>query len=347
MGIVNVELYPLIAPHHVKNFDSLVSKQFYDTTAFHRVIPGFMIQGGDPNSRHGPKSTWGSGDPSQPTVNAEFSILSHQRGILSAARDTNINSANSQFFICVAADTWLDGQYSIYGHVISGMDIVDTIVNSPRDANDCPLTKIEMFVTYIGSNDSVPDPPLLYTPISGTQNVGINKPLKWFSQSGDIMYHVEVATDSLFSNIFKSKDLITNNWTVTQLNDSTIYYWRVKSNNGGHWSADYSQVWNFSTLGYTSVKELSFIKKGFRLEQNHPNPANGQTGITFFTPEKEKIVITLYDPEGKEIALLVNDEKLPGEYQVMLDMNKFPSGIYFYRMQAEGVSCTRKLILEK
>ena len=128
LGTTTVELFPNIAPLQTRNFDSLVSVSFFDSTAFHRVIPGFMIQGGDPNSKHGPRATWGLGDPSQPLVNAEFSAAKHVRGILSAARDTPINSANSQFFICVAAAPWLDGQYSIYGHVIAGMDIVDTIV---------------------------------------------------------------------------------------------------------------------------------------------------------------------------------------------------------------------------
>src|ERR1044071_3455603 len=95
LGIIRVELFPTIAPKHVINFDSLVSFKFYDTTAFHRVIPNFMIQGGDPNSRHGPTSTWGQGQPSQPKVPAEFSpYLSHLRGTLSAARlSNNINSA--------------------------------------------------------------------------------------------------------------------------------------------------------------------------------------------------------------------------------------------------------------
>src|SRR4051812_17255131 len=80
IGTINIELFPLIAPLHTINFDSLTSAQFYDTTAFHRVIPGFVIQGGDPNSRHGPTSTWGQGQPGQPTVMAEFSSLKHKRG---------------------------------------------------------------------------------------------------------------------------------------------------------------------------------------------------------------------------------------------------------------------------
>src|SRR6185369_17262738 len=101
LGDIFIELYPTLAPHHVRNFDSLVSYSFYDTTAFHRVVPGFVIQGGDPNSRHGAPSTWGYGQPGQPTVNAEFSnFLKHKKGVLSAARSTNINSATSQFFIC-------------------------------------------------------------------------------------------------------------------------------------------------------------------------------------------------------------------------------------------------------
>src|SRR4051812_41631478 len=126
LGIINVELFPNIAPKHTRNFDSLVSQSFYDTTAFHRVIAGFMIQGGDPNSRHGPMNTWGYGQPGQPTVNAEFSVAKHLRGILSAARSANINSATSQFFICHAAAPNLNGSYSIYGRVTSGINFVDT-----------------------------------------------------------------------------------------------------------------------------------------------------------------------------------------------------------------------------
>ena len=115
------------APRAVAYWDSLVGVQFFDSTAFHRVVPGFVVQGGDPNSRRGPRSTWGFGQPNQPNVPAEFSALSHERGILSAARDMNINSANSQFFICVAAARFLNGQYTVVGKVIKGMEIVDQI----------------------------------------------------------------------------------------------------------------------------------------------------------------------------------------------------------------------------
>lgn len=144
LGEMVLELFPDLAPKHCHNFDSLVTSGFYDGTAFHRVIPGFMIQGGDPNSKNKPKDTWGYGDPSQAKVPAEFNKTKHTRGILSAARSQDPNSASSQFFICVSDATFLDGQYTVYGQVISGMDVADKIVNSPRDAKDNPNEKIEM-----------------------------------------------------------------------------------------------------------------------------------------------------------------------------------------------------------
>ncbi len=149
LGKIVIELYPDVAPKHVHNFDSLVSIGFYNGTAFHRVIPGFMIQGGDPNSKTEPREKWGYGQPGQTTVPAEFSKLQHKRGIISAARATDPNSATSQFFICVADAPFLDGKYSIFGDVVSGMDVVDKIVNSPRDAKDNPIDKIEMFIKKI------------------------------------------------------------------------------------------------------------------------------------------------------------------------------------------------------
>lgn len=108
-----------------------------------------MVQGGDPNSRSGPRDTWGFGDPSQTTVPAEFSSLQHVRGIISAARTNDPNSATSQFFICVANASWLDGKYSIYGQVLTGMNVVDTIVNSPRDVSDNPFEKVEMAIVKL------------------------------------------------------------------------------------------------------------------------------------------------------------------------------------------------------
>lgn len=149
LGKIIIQLYPDVAPKHVHNFDSLVSIHFFDGTAFHRVIPGFMIQGGDPNSKTEPREKWGFGQPGQTTVPAEFSKLSHKRGIVSAARAQDPNSATSQFFICVADAPFLDGKYSIFGEVVSGMEIADKVVNSPRDSRDNPLDKIEMFIKKI------------------------------------------------------------------------------------------------------------------------------------------------------------------------------------------------------
>lgn len=146
LGEIVVELFPDVAPQHCANFDSLVSIGFYDGTAFHRVIPNFMIQGGDPNSKDKPRETWGMGDPSQKRVPAEFSKVPHKRGILSAARSNDPNSATSQFFICVADCPWLDGKYSVFGQVVSGMDVADKIVNAERDKRDNPLEKIEMTI---------------------------------------------------------------------------------------------------------------------------------------------------------------------------------------------------------
>lgn len=323
LGTINIDLFPNIAPAHVRNFDSLVSEQFFDSTAFHRVIPGFMIQGGDPNSRHGPISTWGYGDPSQPTVNAEFSAAKHLRGILSAARDSDINSANSQFFICVAAAAWLNGQYSVYGHVTGGMNFVDTIVNSPRDANDNPLQKIEMFVTRTGSNDTVPIAPLLNIPVSGTLGVGTSRQLRWYAVSDAIYYHLEVSTDSLFSTFFKSIDVANLLFNVTSLVPATTYYWRVKTNNGGHWSP-YSTVWNFTTAGTVGIQSYNENNKIIV----SPNPSNGQ--FRFSNLEKENI-IEIYDITGKVIYQTVSKNNIHS-----VDLSGKDKGFYFYKITKAG-----------
>ncbi len=147
LGDITLELFPDVAPKHVANFDELVASGAYDGTAFHRVIPRFMIQGGDPNSKNKPREMWGMGDRSQKNVPAEFNKTVHKRGILSAARSQDPNSASSQFFICMDAAPHLDGQYTAYGQVIDGMDVADKIVNAKRDHRDNPLEKIEMKIT--------------------------------------------------------------------------------------------------------------------------------------------------------------------------------------------------------
>ncbi len=142
-GDIEVKLFPERAPNHVKNFVTLANDKFYDGTTFHRVIPGFMIQGGDPYSKDPDRSRHGTGGPGH-RVNAEFNHTPHKRGILSMARAQDPNSAGSQFFICVADANFLDGQYTAFGEVVHGLEVVDRIVNVERDGNDNPLQRIEM-----------------------------------------------------------------------------------------------------------------------------------------------------------------------------------------------------------
>jgi len=142
-GKIVFKLLPDDAPETVRSFVKLAESGFYDNTLFHRVIPGFMIQGGDPNTKQTDKSSWGMGGPGY-SINAEFSSRSHLRGIVSMARGTDVNSAGSQFFIVTSDSTFLDRQYTVFGEVIEGMDVADKIVNLARNENDCPLEDIKM-----------------------------------------------------------------------------------------------------------------------------------------------------------------------------------------------------------
>jgi cyclophilin family peptidyl-prolyl cis-trans isomerase len=136
-GEIDIRFYPDVAPNHVKNFIDLAEKGFYNGSKFHRVIPGFMIQGGDPNTISGSPSTWGTGGSGK-NISAEFNSVKHVRGIVSMARSNSPDSASSQFFIMVATAPSLDNQYSVFGQVTKGMDVADKIVNAPRDASDRP-----------------------------------------------------------------------------------------------------------------------------------------------------------------------------------------------------------------
>lgn len=141
------ELYPDIAPETVKNFKSLIKQGFYDGLTFHRVIPGFMIQGGCPLGT-------GTGGPGH-TIKGEFSKngfennLCHERGVLSMARSGNPNSAGSQFFIMTSESPHLDGSYAAFGKITEGLDVVDEIVQTPRDHNDKPATTQKMKRVYL------------------------------------------------------------------------------------------------------------------------------------------------------------------------------------------------------
>jgi peptidyl-prolyl cis-trans isomerase B (cyclophilin B) len=155
-GRIVIEFLPKYAPEHVENFKYLASHGFYDGTRFHRLVreknQPIAIQGGDPNTISGDPSTWGKGQPGQRTIQAEFSTaVKHERGILSAARrPDDVNSATSQFFICVAAMPQWDGNYSIYGRVIEGMNVVDTIARAPLQPNtDTPLDAVVVSKVYL------------------------------------------------------------------------------------------------------------------------------------------------------------------------------------------------------
>lgn len=134
--VMKAELYPEIAPKSVENFISLAEKGFYDGVIFHRVIPGFMIQGGDPTGT-------GTGGPGY-SIEGEFSSngfqndLKHDRGVLSMARSASPNSAGSQFFVMVADSPHLDGQYAAFGKVVEGIEVADKIVSTKRDMRDKP-----------------------------------------------------------------------------------------------------------------------------------------------------------------------------------------------------------------
>ncbi|SHK57186.1 peptidylprolyl isomerase [Tepidibacter formicigenes] len=141
-NIIKVELYPHIAPNTVRNFVSLVQKGYYDGVTFHRVIPGFMIQGGCPQGT-------GMGGPGYSikgefTMNGHTNNLKHERGVISMARTMDPNSAGSQFFIMVAKSPHLDGQYASFGRVTEGMEEVDRIVNVDRDYSDKPFEDQKM-----------------------------------------------------------------------------------------------------------------------------------------------------------------------------------------------------------
>jgi len=154
-GDIEVKFYPDVAPKHVENFIKLAKDGFYNGTIFHRVIPGFMIQGGDPNTKDSlKKELYGQGGPKDEKgnpihVKAEFSDTPHKRGILSMARAADPDSAGSQFFIVVEDSRFLDRKYTAFGEVTRGIGVADKIVNLPRDERDNPKDRIEMTVTIV------------------------------------------------------------------------------------------------------------------------------------------------------------------------------------------------------
>jgi len=141
MGMIKLKFYPDVAPNHCRNFIRLANDGFYDNLLFHRVIEGFMIQGGCPQGT-------GMGGPGW-NVDAEFSQRKHLKGTLSMARSTDPNSAGSQFFICLEPQPGLDGKYTVFGQVIEGQDVVDKIGDLPTDPRDRPQQEAKMEKVYI------------------------------------------------------------------------------------------------------------------------------------------------------------------------------------------------------
>ncbi len=150
MGDITLKFHYDVAPHHVENFINLAEKGFYDGTLFHRVIPGFMVQGGDPLTKkpEDPRRPYGTGgnvvDGKEVRVKAEFNETPHKRGVVSMARAGDPNSASSQFFIVVKDSNFLDRQYSAFGEVVSGMEVADKIAAVPRNASDRPNSPVQI-----------------------------------------------------------------------------------------------------------------------------------------------------------------------------------------------------------
>ena len=154
-GDMVVEFWPDVAPGHVENFKKLAQKGFYDGTAFHRVIKGFMIQGGDPLTKDASKErAWGTGGPGH-TIKAEFNGKAHTRGVLSMARSNDPDSAGSQFFICHGDPRFLDRKYTAFGRVIKGDDVLEKIATTPTHPGDRPVKRVGVTSVKIVPRDSV------------------------------------------------------------------------------------------------------------------------------------------------------------------------------------------------
>jgi len=169
-GDMVLEFYPEVAEKHVDSFLTHARNGYFNGTTFHRVIPGFVIQGGDPNSKSDDRSTHGMGghaanfygigqedDSNSWMLPAEFNSRPHLTGTLSMARSQSPNSAGSQFFICAGPTPQLDNQYTVFGQVVEGLDVIQKIVNSPRDRRDNPKDKVEMNVSVMPRDEALDD----------------------------------------------------------------------------------------------------------------------------------------------------------------------------------------------
>jgi len=346
LGTFTMELFPNNAYKHTRNFDSLVAVQFFDSLAFHRCIPGFMIQGGSPYSKNGPISMWGQSPSSLTAVPAEFTPAQHKRGIVSAARlGNNVNSATSQFFINTVDNLFLDNNYSIYGRVTNGMNWVDTIVNSPKMAappstySSMPAQKIAMYITRIGSNDTVPQPPVLTAPFNYTVNLDSSKTLslKWNLVSDGILYQLQVSRDSLFqSDTLQFVTTPLNSISCVKRAGNTWYFWRVRTNNGGHYSP-WSTAFRFHTAGETTG--LTKLSEDVPALAVFPVPASRLVHIQLPTTN---ILLKVLDLQGK----IIWEEQI-SKQDYTLDLYKFDKGVYWIEAtRSDGRVYRNKIIKE-
>lgn len=348
MGKITVEMFPAIAPNHVRNWDSLVAIKFYDSLAIHRVVPDWVIQGGDPNTRSGPEETWGFGSDDQTTVDAEFSAVSHLPGILSQARTSDPNSGTSQFFICLADNSVpLDRKYSVYGQVISGMDVVRTIEKVDTGARGIPVEKIIMFITKTGSNDAETAVPELALPAHDSNFVSTTKLItfRWHPVPDAMLYRIQVAKDADFTDMHRD--------TTTSQTDTSIrlsgfqnmesYYWRVLANNGGNASA-YSSAWQFS-VGDLSVSDAQ--DDLFSIEEVTPHPILSHSTIRFGLAQDARVSFSILDLLGNTVRTVLQTEyRAAGIHQVQLDATGLPGGVYLLLLEADGHKVTTRLIVE-
>ena len=204
LGTIVIEFFPNDAPNHVDNFIELAESGFYDGTLFHRIIPGFMIQGGDPNTINGDPSTWGTGGPST-SVDAEFNTIKHNRGIVSMARSADPNSGGSQFFIVHKDSNFLDEQYTVFGRIVTeeSFETLDKITSVDTGSRDNPLDPEQVKITKITIVDRSDIQNILdlqepertqstITPSSGNQKfeseeheIGFSVPEGWLLQTPD------------------------------------------------------------------------------------------------------------------------------------------------------------------
>ena len=327
IGLIKVELFPDFAPNHVLYWDSLVNIDFFDSLAFHRVIEGFVIQGGDPNTLNLPDSTWGVGQPNQQTVDAEFNPVSYIRGVLGAARDEDPNSANSQFFICHDNATFLTGNYTAYGRVIEGINIVDSVAIFPTDTEDRPLIKTIMFIDRSEDIPSEIQPTLLITEDS-IDNVNYFKSLEWETNTEAIYYEIELSRDSDFSLIEQSKTDNDNSVVFTNLETGGIrYFWRVTAYDGA--SSSVSETRTFLT---------KFLASQESIQQENDFYFNQDNKTLILTDASEYRNIIIYDIHGS----IVYNQSLSNN----VSLNKLSKGLYVISLLGKNKKYSFKIIID-